>query len=335
MSSLLSVRNLIVRFKTRGVFRTILDKKTPAYIEAVCDVSFDLNPGETFGLVGESGSGKTTLGRSIIGLVKPYHGNILFEDEELIGRTDADFKRFRRDMAMMFQDPVGCLSPRMTIGSLIAEPFKIHGLAGKKMTGKVHELLDLVGLPSHFARRYPHQLSGGQARRVCLARALALSPKVIIADEPTAGLDVSIQGDILNMLGKMQRDYGVSIMAITHNLAVVRHISDRVAIMYLGRFVEIGPTEEIFALPRHPYTHALLSANPIPDPDDDGDRVELVGEVPSLLFRPSGCEFHTRCPVVQEKCRSHAPIPMIVGPQHIVACHYQMESISTLSGRSF
>jgi len=226
---------------------------------------------------------------------------------------------------MMFQDPVGCLSPRRTVRSLILEPFKIHRIGHKNWTTETKRLLEMVGLSDSFSGRYPHQLSGGQARRVGVARALALSPKLIIADEPTAGLDVSVQGEVLNLLAKLQADLGVSFLIITHNLSVVRHISDRMAIMYLGRFVEQGITDEIFYHPRHPYTHALLSANPNPDPDDLKEQVELKGEIPSLMNRPRGCEFHPRCPCVQDRCRSEAPPLETVAPGHLVTCHYPIK----------
>jgi oligopeptide/dipeptide ABC transporter ATP-binding protein len=207
----------------------------------------------------------------------------------------------------MFQDPVGSLSPRLTIRSLIVEPFKIHGLSDRELDAEAKRLLEMVGLSVDFAGRFPHQLSGGQARRVGVARALALDPKMIIADEPTAGLDVSVQGEVLNLLARLQQELGLAILIITHNLNVVRHITDRMAIMYLGRFVEHGPTEEVFYRPRHPYTQALLSANPEPDPDAVSSRVEISGEVPSLMNRPAGCEFHTRCPYAQDRCTGEAP----------------------------
>ncbi len=226
---------------------------------------------------------------------------------------------------MMFQDPVGCLSPRRTVRSLILEPFKIHRIGHKNWNAETKRLLEMVGLSDSFSGRYPHQLSGGQARRVGVARALALSPKLIIADEPTAGLDVSVQGEVLNLLAKLQADLGVSFLIITHNLSVVRHISDRMAIMYLGRFVEQGITDEIFYHPRHPYTHALLSANPNPDPDDPKEQVELKGEIPSLMNRPRGCEFHPRCPCVQDRCRSEAPPLETIAPGHLVTCHYPIK----------
>jgi len=224
---------------------------------------------------------------------------------------------------MMWQNPVGSLSPRMSVGSAITEVYRIHGLKDRDLKSESSRLLKLVGLPEHFSERYPHQLSGGQARRVGVARALALDPKLIIADEPTAGLDVSVQGEILNLLNRLQDRLGVSMFVITHNLNIVRHISHRTAIMYLGRFAEQGPTDDIFAHPYHPYTLALLSANPEPDPDASiEDRIELKGEVPSLMNRPNGCEFHTRCPFVSTRCDTQFPPLQTIGEAHNLTCHY-------------
>jgi oligopeptide/dipeptide ABC transporter ATP-binding protein len=258
-------------------------------------------------------------------LVTPQEGSIRFLENELCNLSDSEFTRFRRDIAMIFQDPVGCLSPRMTVRSLILEPFKIHGIKKENWNAEAKRLLEMVGLSEHFSGRYPHQLSGGQARRVGVARALAISPKLIIADEPTAGLDVSVQGEVLNLLTKLQADLDLSFLIITHNLSVVRHISDRVVIMYLGRIVEQGITDDIFNYARHPYTHALLSANPNPDPDAPKEQFELQGEIPSLMNRPLGCEFHSRCPYVQDRCRSEAPASATVVSGHQVACHYSIK----------
>lgn len=322
MSRLLEIEDVRIRFRSKNRVRALLDRDNDPYIDAVCGVSLDIGIGETFALVGESGAGKTTLARSIIGLATAQEGSIRFEGHELRGLSDSAFKTHRRQIAMMFQDPVGCLSPRLTVRSLITEPFKIHGLKDRNLTGEAARLLDMVGLPETFAEYYPYQLSGGQARRVGVARALALSPRLIIADEPTAGLDVSVQGEVLNLMARLQHEMGISFLVITHNLAVVRHISDRMSIMYLGRFVETGPTDEIFAHPRHPYTHALLSATPDPDPDAPKTRAELQGEIPSLMNRPSGCEFHTRCPYVNDGCRDRFPGPEKIGPEHSLHCYY-------------
>jgi len=325
VTALLEVENVRIRFRSKNRIQALMDRDQDPYIEAVCGVSFTLEPGETLAMVGESGAGKTTLARSIIGLATLRQGSIRFLGNELSNLSDAAFAQFRRNIAMMFQDPVGCLSPRRTVRSLILEPFKIHRIGDKNWTAETKRLLEMVGLSDSFSGRYPHQLSGGQARRVGVARALALSPKLIIADEPTAGLDVSVQGEVLNLLVKLQADLGVSFLIITHNLSVVRHISDRMAIMYLGRFVEQGITDEIFYHPRHPYTHALLSANPNPDPDDPKEQVELKGEIPSLMNRPRGCEFHPRCPCAQDRCRSEAPPLEPVAPGHLVTCHYPIK----------
>jgi len=327
MSHLLEMENIRIRFRSKNRIRALLDRDRDPYIDAVCGVSLNIGAGETFAIVGESGAGKTTLARSIIGLVSPQEGHVRFEGNELLRLSDSDFKIYRREIAMMFQDPVGCLSPRLTVRSLITEPFKIHGLKDCDLNVEAARLLDMVGLPSTFAGHYPYQLSGGQARRVGVARALALSPRLIIADEPTAGLDVSVQGEVLNLMARLQMEMGISFMVITHNLAVVRHISDRMAIMYLGRFLETGPTDEIFANPRHPYTHALLSATPDPDPDAPKTRVELQGEIPSLMNRPSGCEFHTRCPYVEDRCRTRFPDLETVGPEHDLHCYTPIADI--------
>ncbi|MDJ0785029.1 MAG: ABC transporter ATP-binding protein [Desulfosarcinaceae bacterium] len=321
MSDLLEINDLRIRFRSKGSFRALLDRDKDPYIDAVCGASLAIKRGETFALVGESGAGKTTLARSIIGLVKPASGTIQYKGETLLGLGDKAFKPLRREIAMMFQDPVGCLSPRLTVRSIITEPFKIHGVADVDLDREAARLLELVGLPATFAGNYPYQLSGGQARRVGVARALALSPQLIIADEPTAGLDVSVQGEVLNLLYRLQAELQISFLIITHNLAVVRHTSDRMAIMYLGRFVETGPTDEIFRHPRHPYTQALLSASPEPDPDAPKSRIYLKGEIPSLVNRPQGCEFHTRCPRAIDVCRSRFPALRHAGPDHELYCY--------------
>jgi len=322
VSRLLEIDDLRVRFRAKGGLKALLDRDRDPFLDAVCGVSLTLDEGETFGLVGESGSGKTTLARAILGLVPSQEGGIRYRGDELRGLSDAAFKRHRREIAMMFQDPVGSLSPRLTVGALITEPFRIHGINSAGRAAEARRLLAMVGLSDDFAGRYPHQLSGGQARRVGVARALALAPRLIVSDEPTAGLDVSVQGEVLNLLARLQDELGIAILIITHNLNIVRHVTDRMAIMYLGRFVERGPTEAIFAQPRHPYTHALLAANPEPDPDAVIDRVELAGEVPSLINRPAGCEFHTRCPFARARCRTAPPPLMSDDPGHDYTCHF-------------
>lgn len=324
MPELLEVDKLRVRYRTMGSVRAWLTGVADPFIDAVLDVSFSVKAGSTFALVGESGSGKTTLGRAILGLVPVHSGSIRFEGKTIQGTSDKAFQPLRRQIAMMFQDPVASLSPRLTVKSLITEPFLIHGQTDRNLDQEAKRLLDMVGLPESFVARYPHELSGGQARRVGVARALALAPKLIIADEPTAGLDVSVQGEILNLMNRLQEELGLAYLIITHNLAVVRHISDEMAIMYMGRFVEHGPTARIFAAPAHPYTHGLLAAEPEPDPDRRRESVELKGEVPSLAHRPSGCEFHTRCPHAQPNCRTDLPMPHALGPNHSASCHYPL-----------
>ncbi len=324
MSALLEVANLHVRFEAVGPMKARLLGIENRFLDAVLDVSFVVDAGTTLALVGESGSGKSTLGRAIIGLTPVHGGTVRFDGHEPLGRGRAGLAAYRRNVAMMFQDPVASLSPRLTVKSLITEPFVIHGLKNRELGAEARRLLSLVGLPADFVGRYPHQLSGGQARRVGVARALALSPKLIIADEPTAGLDVSVQGEILNLMARLQRELGLTYIIITHNLAVVRHVSDAMAVMYMGRFVEHGPTHEIFAQAAHPYTHGLLAAQPLPDPDKRRDNVELQGEVPSLARRPAGCEFHTRCPRAQAICREVRPEPEASMPGHTHRCHFPL-----------
>jgi len=324
MSALLHVSNLRVRFPLMGSIRARLLGLENRFLDAVLDVSFAVGAGTTFALVGESGSGKSTLGRAIIGLVPMQGGSVRFQGGEPLRQGRAALTAYRRHVAMMFQDPVASLSPRLTVKSLITEPFVIQGLNRRDLDAEARRLLALVGLPADFVSRYPHQLSGGQARRVGVARALALSPQLIIADEPTAGLDVSVQGEILNLLTRLQRELGLTYIIITHNLAVVRHVSDEMAIMYIGRFLEHGPTRDIFAHAAHPYTYGLLAAQPRPDPDKRRDNVELQGEVPSLARRPAGCEFHTRCPRAQDLCRSVRPERQIVTSGHDHRCHFPL-----------
>jgi peptide/nickel transport system ATP-binding protein len=323
---LLSVRDLKVRYPVRGQLAALLTGQA-AEVEAVAGVSFHIERGETLAIVGESGSGKTTVARAIGGLVKVHGGSIRFEGEELVGRRAAQLKDVRRQISFIFQDPVGSLSPRLTVASIIAEPFRVHGLAESDLPQRVDRLLELVGLPSEIGKRYPHQLSGGQARRINVARAIALDPKLVIADEPTAGLDVSVQGEILNLLNELRERLGISMLIITHNLHVVRHIAGRMAIMYLGRLVESGMTARLFAQPRHPYTAALLSASPKPDPDAVATRLEIKGEIPSLFRRPCGCEFHTRCPFAQEKCRIEAPRVSLSKDGGLFTCHFPLPDV--------
>jgi peptide/nickel transport system ATP-binding protein len=323
MTALLEVEDLIVRFSIGGGLAG-LTAGGPRWIDAVAGISLNLAAGETMALVGESGSGKTTLARAIAGLVPVQEGRVRFEGRSVLSLGAAERKKLRRETAMIFQDPIGSLSPRYSVRGLLAEPFKIHGLADRNLDAEVNRLLSLVGLPAAIAERYPHQLSGGQARRVGVARAIALSPKLVVADEPTAGLDVSVQGEVLNLLNELRERLGLAMLIITHNLSIVRHIADRMAIMYLGRFVEQGETGAIFARPRHPYSLALLSANSEPDPDARPHRIALEGEVPSLLARPSGCEFRGRCPFAQARCRGEAPAMIEAPDGRRFACHFPL-----------
>lgn len=321
MTPVVEIAGLRVRFRAAGLLEALLHPGRPRHIDGVARVDLAIAPGETLGLVGESGSGKTTLARAIAGLVAVSEGDIRFEGRPVAGLSDRALKPVRRQMALMFQDPVSSLSPRKTVRSLVLEPFRIHGLPLPDPEAEARALMALVGLPAGLLGAYPHQLSGGQARRVGVARALALRPRLVIADEPTAGLDVSVQGEILNLLARLQAELGLSHLIVTHNLPVVRHVSDRLAIMYLGRLVEVGPTAAVFARPAHPYTAALVAAIPLPDPDRSPPPPALSGEVPSLHERPAGCEFHTRCPRAAARCRQEAPLPRELGGGRSVACH--------------
>ena len=291
-----------------------------ARLPILLDVSLGIAAGESVALVGESGSGKTTLARAVMGLQPISRGTMSLDDQRL--STAADFARMRRQAAMMFQDATASLSPRLTVGYLITEPFRIHGqpLADPETTAR--DLLAMVGLPPAIAGRYPHELSGGQARRVGVARALALKPRLLIADEPTAGLDVSVQAEVLNLLSDLRRDMGLAYLIITHNLALVRHVADRVVVLYLGRVVEQGPTAQVFANPAHPYTASLIAAEPKPDPRQRRADLAIRGEVPSVLRRPSGCEFHARCPLARDLCRQVAPALASTRPGRMARCHF-------------
>ena len=325
MSKLLSIKNLRVRFRIKSPLQAMLQKIDDPYIDAVRQVSLDIKQGETFTLVGESGSGKTTLALAVAGLLNAAEGQIKFMNEDVTSMTSSQIMAYRKKISFIWQNSIGSLSPRMSVGSLITEGYKIHNLKDRDLKMEADRLLKLVGLPTHISGRYAHQLSGGQARRVGVARAIALKPKLIIADEPTAGLDVSVQGEILNLLNKLKDDLGVSLFVITHNLNIVRHISDKTAVMYLGRFVEQGQTDDIFAKPKHPYTLALLSANLTPYPEASlKNRIELKGEVPSLMNRPNGCEFHTRCPFSSEHCDNEFPPMHVFDGEQILTCHYPL-----------
>jgi oligopeptide transport system ATP-binding protein len=317
---LLEVRNLVKRFHVGGG----LFGGPAGTVRAVDDVSFTLHRGETLGLVGESGCGKTTTGRCILQLERPTGGQVIFEGRDLATLPDAELRSMRRRMQVIFQDPYASLNPRMTVGQILSEPLAVHGLipdrAGRRR--RVQELLGRVGLLPQHAERYPHQLSGGQRQRVGIARALAVEPALIICDEPVSALDVSIQAQIINLLEELQSELGLTYLFIAHDLAVVRHISDRVAVMYLGKIVEIADRREVYENPLHPYTKALLAAVPIPDPVLEAQRAHtvLAGEVPSPLNPPSGCVFHPRCPIAVERCRGEIPPLREVTPGHWAAC---------------
>ena len=318
MSSLLEVRDLVVRFRPSG---TALQLWGQRHIEAVAGVNLSLRPGTTTGLVGESGSGKTTFARAVMGLVPVHSGGVHFDGQTLSKSMRTEARRiWCHKMAFVFQNPVGSLSPRLSVQKLITEPFIIQGLPRRDLVAEAHRLLRLVGLSPDFAERFPHELSGGQARRVNLARALALSPKLLIADEPTAGLDVSIQGEILNLLNRLQDELGLTYLVITHNLAVVRHVCTRVAVIYLGRLIEQAPTKRLFQAPAHPYTRGLILSQPNSDPRRRRTDVSLQGEVPSLRKRPTGCEFHTRCSQSMPVCRDALPPMRDLAPHHEARC---------------
>ncbi|MDQ5874942.1 MAG: ABC transporter ATP-binding protein [Actinomycetota bacterium] len=293
-------------------------------IKAVDGVSFEIKRGETLGLVGESGCGKTTVGRALLRLYDPTEGKIFFEDKDIATLSGKELRQLRRRMQMIFQDPYSSLNPRQNVGNIVSEPLKVHGIGGKNVEVQVRELLDTVGLPKGSANRYPHEFSGGQRQRIGLARALALSPDLIVADEPVSALDVSIQAQIVNLLEEMQEEFALTYLFIAHDLAVVRHISDRIAVMYLGRIVEVAPSAKLYENPLHPYTKALLSAVPIPDPvvEEKRERILLSGDLPSPANPPSGCRFHTRCPFVEARCKVETPPLEEIEPDHRVACHF-------------
>ena len=292
-------------------------------IRAVDDVSFHVRAGETFGLVGESGCGKTTLGHTVIRLHDPTEGSIVFEGRDISTLGPRAMRPIRRDIQMIFQDPSASLDPRMTIASAISEPLSINSNMGKKeRRERVQELLRVVGLNSYFANRYPHEFSGGQRQRIGIARALALNPKLVICDEPVSALDVSIQAQVLNLLKSLQEQFHLTYLFIAHNLAVVAHISDRIGVMYLGKLVEVADSREITDSPRHPYTKALMSAIPVPDPTRTRNRIILEGDVPSPAKPPTGCRFHPRCPIARPNCAVDEPELLEKAPQHWVACHY-------------
>ena len=316
VASLLRVRDLRKEFAVGGGLG-----RRPATVRAVDGVSFDLAAGETLGIVGESGCGKTTLGRLVLRLIEPTAGNVLFEGEDLLALDAAALRQRRRAMQLVFQDPMGALDPRQRVGDIVGEGLTIHRLAaGAEREERVVALLGRVGLPAEAADRYPHQFSGGQRQRIGIARALALEPRLIVADEPVSALDVSVQAQIVNLLQDLQTALGIAYLFIAHDLRVVEHVARRVAIMYLGRIVELADTATLYATPRHPYTRALLSAVPTTEPTRRRERIVLSGEPPSPLTPPSGCPFHPRCAHAEARC--HTEPPALLGPaDHRVACH--------------
>ena len=317
---LLHVDNLVMHFP---IYRGVFQRQVGA-VRAVDGVSFDVKRGETLGLVGESGCGKSTTGRAILQLYKPTDGKVEYEGVNLVKLKREPMRQMRRKMQMIFQDPYASLNPRMTVGQLVGEPLMVHSVAtGEEIEKRVEQLLELVKLNPAFATRYPHEFSGGQRQRIGVARALALNPNFIICDEPISALDVSIQAQVVNLLEELQSQFGLTYLFIAHDLSMVRHISDRVAVMYLGVIVELTDREELYKNPLHPYTQALLSAVPIPDPVADAKRkrVILEGDVPSPANPPSGCRFRTRCPIAQAQCAESRPEFRELRPGHFVACH--------------
>lgn len=316
--NLLEVRNLRKYFPIRaGVL-----SRVPDFVRAVDDVSFSIRRGETFGLVGESGCGKTTTGRAVLRLIEPDAGEIRFDGVDLRALTARELRRRRRDMQLIFQDPYASLNPRMPIRSIVGEPFAIHGTAsGSEREQRVAELLETVGLDPDVGGRYPHEFSGGQRQRIGIARALAMKPKLIVADEPVSALDVSIQAQIINLLADLQKQFQLTYLFISHGIPVIEHISNRIGVMYLGKLVEVGTSAQICTDPKHPYTEALLSAVPIPEPGKKRKRIILRGDVPTPINPPSGCRFHTRCPIVVDRCRREEPPLRPLADGRLAACH--------------
>ncbi len=317
-NNLLEVKNLKKYFPvTRGIFSRVVNS-----VKAVDNISFHIKPGETLGLVGESGCGKTTASRVILRLAEPSSGNVYFEGEDIFKLRGKGLHRFRKNVQLIFQDPYSSLNPRLSAGNIIAEGIGAHKIAqGRKKKELVEDLLEKVGLSAGYYNRYPHEFSGGQRQRIAIARALSLNPRLIICDEPVSALDVSIQAQILNLLSRLKRDYNLSYLFVTHDLAVVKHVSDRIATMYMGEITEVASKEEFYDNPLHPYTIALLSANLLPDPRQKKRAVILKGDVPSPLDPPPGCRFHTRCPVAEDICKTRWPEPKEISNGHMVRCH--------------
>ena len=324
---LVSVRDLKMHFPIHSGFF----KRRTGEVRAVDGISFDVMPGETLGLVGESGCGKSTAGRAVLRLYDPTDGEITFEGNDITHLDGERLRATRPRMQMIFQDPQACLNPRMTVGAIVAEPLvEHHAMSRDERNAKVRDLLDQVGLNPDFVNRYPHEFSGGQRQRIGIARALALDPDFIVCDEPIAALDVSIQAQVVNLLEDLQKSHGLTYLFISHDLSMVRHIADRVAVMYLGKIMELAPREALFANPLHPYTKALLSAVPVPDPKVEATREHIVlkGDVPSPAKPPSGCVFRTRCPIARERCASEVPEFREVENGHMAACHFAGEPLT-------
>jgi len=321
--TLLEVKKLKKYFPING---GVLGKKV-GEVKAVDDVSFEVMEGEILGIVGESGCGKSTTGKSILRLIEPSEGTVKFKGQDITKLNKEDMRKLRQNMQIIFQDPYASLNPRHTVEKIIGEPLLVHGVTNKdERKERVKELLEVVGLSSHHASRYPHQFSGGQRQRIGIARALANNPKLIICDEPVSALDVSVQSQILNLMEQLRDEFNLTYIFIAHDLSVVKHISDRVGVMYLGRVVELTDKDKLFDDPKHPYTQALLSAVPVPDPDIKGERVILKGDVPSPANPPTGCAFHTRCPFAMQTCKETRPLFEEVEKNHYVACHLYNEN---------
>jgi oligopeptide transport system ATP-binding protein len=319
---LLSVKDLKMHFPIKGG----LLGRTQGYVKAVDGVTFDIFKGETFGLVGESGCGKSTTGRALLRLLEATSGSVRFDGKDIFALSENELRTARREMQLIFQDPFSSLNPRLSVGETLDRVLKIHGLGTKEeRENRIKEILELVGLTSFHMRRYPHEFSGGQRQRIGIARALTLNPKLIVLDEPVSALDVSIQSQVVNLLEDLQEQLGLTYLFVSHGLNIVRHISDRVGVMYLGKMVELADFDTLFEEPKHPYTQALMSANPIANPRlRDKPKIILQGDVPSPINPPSGCYFHTRCPYAQPKCREEAPEFVKTGENQYVACHYPL-----------